>query len=270
MEILITGGAGIVGTGLRSHLRDLGYSLRLLDIRTPENLGAGERAFTGSIADVELLRVATAGVDAIVHLAGCTTDAPMPEQIAGNIVGATNVYEAARLNGVSRVVFASSHHVVGYYPRERRLDHKVVLRPDSRYGLTKAFGEQLAAFYADKYGMRNLAIRIGFANHAPIDRRRLSVWISWRDLAQLVDIGCRHPALRFAVVYGVSANERTFFDNRAAFALGYKPQDCAETYAEQVLRDSPPEDASKVGSHVIGGQFANNDFEGPFERIFEW
>lgn len=270
MEILITGAAGMVGTALCNDLRERGYRLRLLDLNHPSRAQTGEPVFVGSIADPALLREATAGVGGVLHLAGCTSDAAMDQQIAGNIVGASNVFEAARLNGVERVVFASSHHVVGYYPRRRRLDANVVLRPDSRYGLTKGFGEQLGAFYADKYGMRNLAIRIGFANHEPVDRRRLSIWISWRDLAQLVDIGFSNPALRFAVVYGISNNDRSFFDNSAAFALGYRPGDNAEAFAEKVLKANPPEDEGKVGTHVIGGHFANGEFEGSFERIYEW
>lgn len=270
MEILVTGAAGIVGTALRRELRLHGYQLRLLDLKRPDDLQVDERVFVGSITDKILVNEATNGVAAVLHLAGCTSDAPMEDQITGNIVGATNVFEAARQNGVERVVFASSHHVVGYYPRRRRLDANVLLRPDSRYGLTKAFGEQLGAFYADKYGLRCLAIRIGFANHEPVDRRRLSIWTSWRDLAQLVQIGFRHPSLRFSVVYGVSGNDRSFFDNNAAFALGYKPEDNAEAFAEQVLATCPPEDPFKVGTHVIGGQFADGEFAGPFERIYEW
>lgn len=270
MEILVTGAAGIVGSGLRRELRERGYRLRLLDLNPAQDLGEGETLLVGSIGDMDLLKEASAGVAGVLHLAGCTTDAPMPEQIEGNIVGAANVYEAARLNGVERIVFASSHHVVGYYPRWRRIDANVVLRPDSRYGLTKAFGEQLGAFYADKYGMRNLAIRIGFVNSEPLDRRRLSVWTSWRDLAQLVEIGFRRPDLRFAVVYGVSKNDRSFFDNSSAYALGYRPLDNAEDFAEKVLKADPVEDQSKVGARVIGGQFANGEFEGSVGRVEEW
>ncbi|EPR21163.1 hypothetical protein L905_07250 [Agrobacterium sp. TS43] len=270
MEILITGASGSVGTALRPQLRDLGYRLRLLDLNQPDDTARGDLVFTGSIADPTLLREASEGVAGILHLAGCTTDAPMPDQIQGNVIGASNVYEAARQNGVPRVVFASSHHVVGFYPRRRRIDENILLRPDSRYGVTKAFGEQLGAFYADKYGMRNLSIRIGFADHEPIDRRRLSTWVSWRDLAQLVDIGFKHPKLRFAVVYGVSNNDRSFFDNSTAFALGYSPKDKAENFAEKVLSSVSPEDESKVGTHVIGGPFAEGEFEGSFERIYEY
>jgi uronate dehydrogenase len=206
----------------------------------------------------------------VIHLAGCTTDAAIEEQIDGNVRGAWQVFEAARQAGVARVVFASSHHVVGYYPRRRRIGTDVLLRPDSRYGLTKAFGEQVGALFADKYGLRVLCIRIGFLGERPIDPRRLSIWTSARDLAQLVRIGLTHAALRYAVVYGVSGNTRGFFDNQSAFALGYAPQDNAEDYAAEVLASAPPEDAALVGTHVVGGWGANNDFSGPVQRVFEW
>jgi uronate dehydrogenase len=270
MTILITGAAGIVGRALRRELAPHHDKLRLLDLQAITDLAPGEEAVVGSITDRAAVREAMQGVEGVVHLAGCTTDAGIDEQIAGNVAGAFNIYEAAHLAGVERVVFASSHHVVGYYPRRRRIDHRALLRPDSRYGLTKAFGEQAGALFADKYGLRVLCIRIGYADEKPVDRRRLSIWVSWRDLAQLVQIGLTHPSLRYAVVYGVSNNERSFFDNDAAHRLGYRPADRAEDHAAEVLASVPPEDESKVGTHVIGGHFANGEYEGPIERIQEW
>jgi uronate dehydrogenase len=124
--------------------------------------------------------------------------------------------------------------------------------------------------FADKYGLRVLCIRIGYVDDKPADRRRLSIWSSWRDLAQLVEIGLTHPQLRYAVVYGVSNNTRGFFDNEAAFRLGYRPQDDAEAFASAVLAEAPPEDPSLVGTHAMGGWGANNEFVGPVDRIYEW
>ena len=270
MTILITGAGGIVGRALRRELAPHYDKLRLLDLREITDLAPGEEAVIGNIADRSAMLEAMRGTSGVVHLAGCTTDADIDEQVAGNVLGAFNVYEAARLAGVERVVFASSHHVVGYYPRRRRIGPDVLLRPDSRYGLTKAFGEQVGALFADKYGLRVLCIRIGYADDKPIDRRRLSIWISWRDLAQLVRIGLSHPSLRYAVVYGISNNDRSFFDNDAAYRLGYRPGDRAEDYASEVLATVPPEDESKVGTHVIGGHFANGEYEGSIERVQEW
>jgi len=266
MKILIIGAAGEVGTGLRGELSGH-FDLRLFDLRA-QGFSDTDDFVQGSISDLDLLCRAMHGVDGILHLAGCTTDADIDQQIEGNIRGAYNVFEAARRSGVKRVVFASSHHVVGYYPRNRRIGTDVLLRPDSRYGLTKAFGEQVAALYADKYGLEVLCIRIGRAYAHPEDRRRMSVWISWRDLGQLVRIGFETPVLHYAVVYGISGNDRSFFDNSAAFRLGYKPEDNAEAHASDIAQQ-PPEDPCLVGSHVIGGHFANNEFVAPISRIFK-
>jgi uronate dehydrogenase len=270
MIILITGAGGIVGRALRRELASQHDRLRLFDLREITDLAPGEETVVGSVTDRSVLLEAMRGVNAVIHLAGCTTDANIDEQIAGNVLGAFNLYEAARLAGVERVVFASSNHVVGFYPRSRRLDCDVLLRPDSRYGLTKAFGELAGALYADKYGLRVLCIRIGNAADKPVDRRRLAIWISWRDLAQLVRIGLSHPSLRYAVVYGVSNNDRSFFDNDAAYKLGYRPRDRAEDFASEVLATVPPEDESEVGTHVMGGTHADKEFVGPIERIYEW
>jgi uronate dehydrogenase len=181
--------------------------------------------------------------------------------------------EAARAAGVERLVFASTNHAVGMYPRWRRLRAETTPRPDSRYGVTKAFGELAGAFFADKYGLRVLCIRIGSVAPAPLDRRRLSIWISPRDLAQLVHIGVEHPALRFAVVYGISDNARSFYDDAAARALGYRPQDRAEDHAAAILaRDPyPPADAPPDAGEVAqGGDFAAAEFAGDPGRLLEW
>ncbi len=270
MTVLITGAAGLVGSGLRRELAQDALHLRLFDRQPVARLGQGEEAVIGDIGDLAALAQAMQGVHSVVHLAGCTTDADMEAQIAGNIRGAWNVFEAARDAGVQRVVYASSHHVVGYYPRNRRIGTDTLLRPDSRYGLTKAFGEQVGAMFADKHGLRVLCIRIGFVEDRPIDARRLAIWSSWRDLAQLVRIGMQHPELRYAVVYGVSNNTRSFFDNHTAFQLGYRPQDNAEDYAATVLAQAPAEDPALVGSHAMGGWAANNEYTGPIERIQAW
>lgn len=275
VTILMTGAAGMAGTGLRRALGEE-YPLRLLDRSPIADLGPHEEAIVGDITDRPLLARAMRGVSGVIHLAACTSnvaltaDPDINTQIEINVTGAYNVFEAAREAGVERVVFASTHHVVGFYPRRRRVGTEVLLRPDSRYGLTKAFGEQIGAMFADKYNLRVLCIRIGHASDRPADRRRLAIWCSWRDLAQLVRIGLTHKQLRYAVVYGVSSNTRGFFDNETAFRLGYLPQDDAEQYADQLLAKAPAEDPSLVGSHVMGGAAATMEFEGDIDRIYEW
>ena len=237
--ILITGAAGDVGTHLRNELAGR-YVLRLSDIRPIKKLAQSETFVRGDVGRLpDMLRVSK-GVDAIVHLGGFALEGPWDVILRTNIVGCYNVFEAARVNGVKRILFATSNHVIGFYRRDQKIDHRVYPKPDSRYGLSKVFGEQLGSLYADKYGLRVFCMRIGNVNLAPADKRRLSIWISPRDFAQLVKIGIEHADIRFEIVYGVSGNQRSWYDNSNAERLGYRPQDDAEAYAGAVLAKEKP------------------------------
>jgi uronate dehydrogenase len=228
-----------VGGHLRRELAGR-YALRLSDIRTIADLSPEEEFIRGDCASLrDMLRV-TKGVDAVVHLGGFSVEGPWEVILRANIVGAYQVFEAARRNGVRRLVFASSNHAVGFYDRDETIDHRVYPRPDSRYGVSKVFGEALGSLYAHKYGMEVVCIRIGNVNPRPMDKRRLSIWLSPRDLAQLVSIAIDRPGIRFEIVYGVSGNRRSWYDNANAEGLGYQPQDDSEGWAEEVLNKTIP------------------------------
>ncbi len=232
--VLITGAAGNVGSHLRRELAGR-YNLRLSDIVPVKDVAPGEKQARGDVAKLaDMLRV-TKGVDAIVHLGGFSAEGPWESILQANIIGCYNVFEAARRNGVKRVLFASSNHAAGFYRRDVKIDHRVYPKPDSRYGVSKAFGEQIGSLYADKYGLEVFCMRIGNVNPVPPDRRRLSIWISPRDLARLVAVGIDNPNINFEIVYGVSDNKRSWYDNSNARRLGYLPQDDAEIYAADVL-----------------------------------
>ncbi len=228
--VLITGATGDIGTHLARELSGR-YKLRLSD-RRPLKAKNFVKADITQMADA--LRI-TKGVDAIVHLAGYSVEGPWEAILQANIIGCYNVFEAARRNGVKRILFPTSNHATGFYRRDQTIDHRVYPKPDSRYGVSKVFGEALGSLYADKYGMEFLMLRIGNVNPMPLDKRRLSLWFSPRDLAALVTIGIEHPDIRFEIVYGVSGNKRTWYDNSNAVRLGYRPQDDSEEYAAEVL-----------------------------------
>lgn len=232
--VLLTGAAGGVATLIRPLLR-AEYRLRLSDRRPVPDPVPEEEVMDADLDDMEALRKAVAGVDGIVHLGGYSVEADWETIQAANIAGCYNLFEAARLEGVRRIVFASSNHAVGFYPRSETIGVDGQVRPDSRYGLSKAFGEALGALYGHKYGAEVLSIRIGHVGERPVDRRRLAIWLSPRDLVQLVRIGLEHPGIRHEIVYGMSDNARAWWDNGNAFRLGYKPQDRSEDYAEEVL-----------------------------------
>ncbi len=262
--ILITGAAGDVGTHLRNELAGR-YALRLSDIRPIRKLARGETFVRGDVGRLsDMLRVSK-GVDAIVHLGGFAVEGPWDMILRANIVGCYNTFEAARVNGVKRILFASSNHATGFFRRDQKIDHHVYPKPDSRYGLSKVFGEQLGSLYADKYGMQVFCMRIGNVNLAPADKRRLSIWISPRDFAQLVRIGIEHPDILFEIVYGVSGNQRSWYDNSNAERLGYRPQDDAEAYAAAVLAKEKP-GADPRAETFQGGPFVLAEIGGDPSR----
>jgi uronate dehydrogenase len=257
--ILITGATGDVGTHLRRELAGK-YSLRLSDKR-PLKPAKGEKFVRADVSRMpDALRI-TRGVDAIVHLGGYSVEGPWEGILQANIIGCYNVFEAARRNGVKRILFPTSNHAVGFYRRDETIDHRVYPKPDSRYGVSKVFGEALGSLYADKYGMEVFMMRIGNVNPRPLDKRRLSIWFSPRDLAQLVQIGIERPGIRFEIVYGVSGNQRSWYDNSNAARLGYRPQDDSEAFADEVLaREKPGDPRAETyqgGAFVVEEQIPN-------------
>lgn len=235
--ILITGAAGGVAGMIRPILR-ADYRLRLSDIRPVPDLVDGEESAPADLGDMAALRKAIAGVDGIIHLGGQPRETSWEVVHAANITGAYNLFEAARLEGVKRIVFASSNHAMGFYPRSETIPANVTVRPDSRYGLSKAFGEALGSLYAYKYDAEVMSIRIGNVAVEPVnDLRQIAIWVSPRDLSQLIRIGLERPGIRHEIVYGASDNARCWWDNSAAYRLGYKPEDKSEPYAAGVASD---------------------------------
>jgi uronate dehydrogenase len=252
--VLITGAAGGVGTFLRREWAGR-YRLRLSDVRPIAELVSNETFVAADIASMAEVTPIVAGVDAIVHLGGFGVEGPWDTILPANIVGTYNVFEAARAAGVKRIVFASSNHAMGFYSRDETIDHTAYPKPDSRYGVSKVFGEALASLYADKYAMQMFVVRIGNVWAQPADKRRLAIWVSPRDLAQLFAIGIEHPAIRFEIVYGMSDNKRAWWDNANARRLGFAPQDRSEDYATDVLAREPATLGHPLADALQGGAF---------------
>jgi uronate dehydrogenase len=248
--VLITGATGDVGTHLSRELAGK-YKLRLSDKR-PMQAPKGQTFVKADVSKMADALKITKGVDAIVHLAGYSVEGPWEGILQANIIGCYNVFEAARRNGVKRILFPTSNHAVGFYRRDQMIDHRVYIKPDSRYGVSKVFGEALGSLYADKYGMEMFMMRIGNVGPRPLDKRRLSIWFSPRDLAQLVRIGIEHPEIKFEIVYGISGNKRAWYDNSNAVRLGYRPQDDSEEFAAETLAREKPSDDPIAEAHQGG------------------
>ena len=254
-RLLVTGAAGGVGSFLRETLRGK-YRLRLSDVAPIATLAEGEEFVAADVTDAEALPPLMEDVHGVIHLGGVPREDAWQPILDINIAGTYNVIEAARRQGVERFIFASSNHAIGFYPRAQTIDTDVSVRPDSRYGVSKAFGEALGSLYADKYGMRVMCIRIGNVSEEPVDRRRLSIWVSPRDLSQLIEIGLEHPDMHNEIVYGVSDNARGWWDNSNAARLGYVARDRSEDYAQKVLATAPDPAADSIAEIVQGGDFA--------------
>ena len=265
-RILLTGAAGGVGSALRPMLRARYRDVVLSDRAAIADPAANETVVTADLTDADAMARACEGVDGIVHLGGQPEEAAWDVVDASNVQGLMTTLGAAHDARVGRFVFASSNHVVGMYPRTRRIGAAAPPRPDSRYGLSKAFGEAACSMYADKHGMRCLSIRIGNADPEPKDLRGLSLWIDPRDLFQLVVIGLEHPDLHDAVVYGASDNPRGWWDNAAAFALGYRPRHGAETHRDAAMAREARRDPDPLADRFMGGPFSSHEFDGDEDR----
>ncbi|MGB8038569.1 MAG: NAD(P)-dependent oxidoreductase [Pseudolabrys sp.] len=259
-KILITGAAGDVGTRLRKLLKGV-YSLRVSDIRKPADLGADDEFVAADLGDYEQTKQITAGIDGIVHLGGYSVEGPWETIHKSNIVGCYNLFEAAYRSGVKRVVFASSNHAVGFYRRDQKIGVDVTVRPDSRYGVSKAFGEAVGALYADKHGLQVTCIRIGNVGDKPLDKRRLSIWVKPEDLTQLVRIGLEHPDIRFEIFYGASDNEAGWWDNSNARRFGYRPQFRSEDFREEAMAAQAKLPADPIGDRFQGGPFCSDEYD---------
>jgi uronate dehydrogenase len=260
-RVLITGAGGGIGRALRETLRGVYPVLRLSDRVPLAPARDGEEVDQTDIADMAAVAKMVEGVNGIVHLGGISGENTWESILASNIVGLYNVFEAARRAGVKRIVMATSNHAVGFYERAQTIDHRVVPRPDSRYGVSKAFSEALASLYADKHGIGFLCTRIGNFGTRPIDSRRLAIWISPRDYTQLVRIGLDHPDIRFEIVYGVSNNKRSWYDNANAYRLGYRPQDDSEPWAGEILAAEAGQAKDPIAERYQGGTFCAAEYD---------
>lgn len=262
-RIALTGAAGRLGSAIRADLAPDCAELRLLDARPVGGCGARERAYTVDLADRAALRDALQGCAAVVHFAGHPREAGWDVLLPVNIVGVVNLWEAAREAGVERIVYASSNHAVGLYPRSQRIGERVHPLPDGRYGLTKVFMEGLAELYAIKHGVKAFGLRIGHCAPEPTDARMLSHWVHPEDLAQLVRIGLQAD-YQSEIVYGVSDNSRSWWSNARAQALGFRPRHSADPFTE-ALKDKRSGDP--VAEHFQGGSFAADGFSNANFRL---
>lgn len=259
-RVLVTGASGSIGSTLCSGLPDLGYELRALDLLPPERPAPGVDVVVGDLHGPAVLDHALDGVDAVVHLAALSSEAPLPDIVESHVMGTFAVLEACRRQGVRRVVNASSNHAVGYAPSVERAPADLRPRPDTFYGVGKAAGEALCSLYADRYSLEIASLRIGSFLDRPTTRRHLSTWLSPGDCIRLVDACLTAPLLRHTIVWGVSANTRGWWDLEAGRRIGYLPQDDAENHAAEIL-SQPVSDEDRLAAAYVGGGFVGSRYD---------
>jgi uronate dehydrogenase len=258
-KVALTGAAGQLGRVLRKALLERGVNLRSASGVEPlEPLVEGEDIMHGDLREVAVVDRLLAGVDVLIHMAGTSVERPLPEIIENNLRALAEVYEGARRHGVKRIVFASSNHAIGMHSVESKLSLDCDFRPDGFYGLSKMWGEGMARLYWDKHGIESICIRIGSCIEKPTEFRHLSTWLGFDDLLQLIDRSINVPEIGFQVVWGVSANTRSYWDNAGAARLGYAPCQNAEDYAAGIV--GKPNPISATGQLYQGGSFASFDF----------
>jgi uronate dehydrogenase len=233
-RLLLTGASGGLGKVLRPRVKSMANIVRASDLAELGSGAAHEELVRCDLGDFGAIHALVEGVDAIVHLGGISVEGPFEPILNANIVGLHNLYEAARIHGTKRIVFASSNHVIGFYKQTEVIDASVAPRPDGNYGLSKAFGEQLSRFYFDRYGIETVCIRIGSSFPKPVDRRMMSSWLSYDDLTELVRCSLFTPNVGHTIVYGASNNMPSWWDNRLAGHLGWAPKDSSEPFRAEI------------------------------------
>jgi uronate dehydrogenase len=255
--ILLTGAAGRLGTELRRGLAPLARRLRLADIAPIGNLRPNEEALTFDLADEAAVHAACRGVDAIVHFGGVPLELGWDAILNGNIRGSYHIYEGARRAGVRRVVYASSVHAIGYHQIEDHIDANAPHRPDSLYGLSKCFVEDLGRLYWDKFGIETVALRIFSSFPEYTDRRMLWSMLTYDDCIRLVESALTAPRAAFSIVFGTSANRHQMVDNRLGAHIGYVPVDSTEPFRAEVEARLPPADPLAPAVRHLGGWFVD-------------
>jgi uronate dehydrogenase len=255
--ILLTGASGRLGTVLRKGLAPLCRVLRLSDVVEVKDLQPNEEAVICDLGDMGAVMNACSGVDAIVHFGGAPLERPWEEILNANIRGSYHIYEGARTHGVRRVVYASSVHAIGFHALETHIDAESAHRPDSLYGLSKCFVEDLGRLYWDKFGVESAMLRIFSSFPEPADRRMLWSWLSFDDCIRLVTAALTAPRVAFTVSFGISDNTLKPVDNRLAGHLGFHPKDTTEPYRPSVEARFPIPDPKAGAVTHLGGWFVD-------------
>lgn len=265
VKVALSGACGHVGTVLRRELPKHGIDLRSsVGLSPAPALHDAEDLTHGDLRDAAAVDALLQGVDVLIHMAGTSIERPLQEIIDNNLIALHAVYEGARRNGVKRVVFASSNHAFGMYGTDVKLRSDAEYRPDGLYGLSKVWGEAMARMYWDKHGIEGICLRIGTTKDCPPeDFRQLSTWMGAKDLVALA-LRCIEAPVDFAVVWGISNNDRAYYDLSEGNRIGFAPEQNAEQWAPELV--AQPNRMNAVARSFQGGEFVTLDYTPPAQR----
>jgi len=260
MRVLIAGAAGRIGRVLTVGLADRGHEVVGLDLVEPPQ-GHHHPWHVADCADPRAMDELFQGqrLDAVVHLAGRPGEASLPDSLTSHALTTAALLDAAVTHDVTRFVYASSNHAVGFAPRTDRLPVETRHRPDTFYGVGKVTGEALLSLYADRHGLAAIACRIGSFRPEPTTTRDLSTWLSHDDCVRMFDACLTATTAGFAVMYGISDNSRAWWDLEPGRALGYQPLDDAEEFADRVRARAEDD----IESAHAGGPFTMDAYNRP-------
>jgi nucleoside-diphosphate-sugar epimerase len=274
MKVIITGSSGACGSALTT----LPYDNVFFDLNRTPDASENGTFIQGDFHDLDTFRMAMDGCNVLVHLAASDyypdfqmgLDEAWDGYLKNNITGVKNVFDAAVESGIEKIIFASTHRVMGMYERQYApsiyelghnvmIDHLAPVRPDSDYALSKIFGETLGRLLVDQGKMKFVSLRICSVRSADADHpyayaeygvqqkrwtrdskkykqqvnRLKGLWQSRRDFLQMVDLCIQCDSIDYDIFYGLSDNSRRWFDiEHAKSVLGYSPKDNSENFSK--------------------------------------
>ena len=260
MRVLVTGAAGSIGRTVTVGLADRGHHVVGLDlVPAPDGVDGPWHVVDCADPDAVASVFADEALDGVVHLAGHPDEADLPAALTSHVVTTAALLDAMVEHDVTRLVYAGSNHAVGRTPRRDLVSDDAQPRPDTFYGVAKVTAEAVLSLYADRYALDAISCRIGSFLPLPETLRNLSTWLSHDDCVRMVEAALTAPAPGFAVLYGISANTRAWWDLEPGRRLGYEPRDDAEAFADRIA--ARPEDEAEAA--YVGGPFALEQFHRP-------
>jgi len=254
-RLLLTGAGGGLGKMLRERIKPWADVIRLSDVKDIGPAGPGEEVVTCDLGDRKAVMDMLEGVDAVLHFGGISVEDEFETIMNANILGLHHLYEGVHKRGIKRVIYASSSHVVGYYPTTQVVDASMPLRPDCMYGVSKCFGEALSRYYYDRFGIETVCLRIGSSFDEPRNARMMTTFLAYDDLVELIRCALFTPRVGHTITFGVSDNPVRWWDNREASHLGFQAQRSSREFADRFPQTGTWSDPADVTALYQGGPF---------------